>query len=468
MIPYLSELDTYGPYYLENCLRLPITLVLSLMLLSCAHHEPPGTDSARAQPIEVREEGTWRGEPYVKLTFRSLLTNAARERLTPEEARVFVEAMEEALESTEWRAALWVSHPSASFNAVTEVDPGAGERWRRALEEYTNIYGSPDRPLPGEIAEDRFATAFMLSTKYMPDGARAGAAELFSSKTVVAAIIAAGLTYLTLWLAPEPVFTKSTATAITVTLMAIYGVSEIINLSKAFMRFCDEVTAATTMAELEAAAQRFGESMGQAGVRIMTMVAGGVASRAAPYASLQNLKSLLKIPTMVAARTPQGQVVLVPVAEATATAVDVAKGTAVLMGVSAVATTMAGMAATASARTTGDCRPESDKGNARKHHIATDKNRISDANGGPWTQRFEELFAQAGMSLQDPANIVYLMAHQGPHPEAYHQEVYERLALATSTCRGATDCRSKLTAALDSLAAQVCKRGSKLNSLLVR
>ncbi|WP_235216623.1 AHH domain-containing protein [Archangium violaceum] len=31
------------------------------------------------------------------------------------------------------------------------------------------------------------------------------------------------------------------------------------------------------------------------------------------------------------------------------------------------------------------------------------------------------------MSLDDPANIVYLRDHKGPHPEAYHSEVFQRL-----------------------------------------
>jgi hypothetical protein len=447
-------------------LRPHMTLVLSLMLLSCAHHERLAREPASAEQIEVKEEGTWRGQPYVTLAFRPLLTDAARERLTPEEARAFVETLEEALDSTEEMAPLMLSRSWREVAHVTDLGVEAREKWFRIFTKYTEIYGTPTVSLPDSIPDDKFFKALTLSVKYMPEGVRAGTAELFSSRTVVTALVVAGITYLALWLAPEPVFTKSTATTITISLMALYGVAEIINLSRAFMRFYEEVNAATTMAELESAARRFGESMGQAGVRIMTMVAGGVASKAAPYASLQNLKSVLKIPTMFAARTPQGQVVMVPVAEATATAVDVAKGTAVLMGVSAVATTAAGMGAMASARTTGDCRPESNKGSAQRHHIATDKNNISDTNGGPWTPLFEDFFRKAGMDLQDLSNIVYVIKHQGPHPQDYHEEIYRRIRDALAGCRTTADCRSRLVDELDKIAGDICKPGTKLNKLL--
>jgi hypothetical protein len=66
------------------------------MLLSCAHHERPAREPDSAERIKVKEEGTWREQPYVTLAFRPLVTDAARYRLTPEEARAFVEALEEA------------------------------------------------------------------------------------------------------------------------------------------------------------------------------------------------------------------------------------------------------------------------------------------------------------------------------------------------------------------------------------
>jgi hypothetical protein len=111
---------------------------------------------------------------------------------------------------------------------------------------------------------------------------------------------------------------------------------------------------------------------------------------------------------------------------------------------------------------------ESDKGAAQGHYIATDKNDMGDKQGGPWTPRFKELFAQAGMELNDPANIVFLLGHQGPHPEAYHAEVYRRLSDALEGCGSEAECRRALTAELDRLAADICNPGSRLNKLATR
>jgi len=46
---------------------------------------------------------------------------------------------------------------------------------------------------------------------------------------------------------------------------------------------------------------------------------------------------------------------------------------------------------------------------------------------GIWTPRFENLFIKAGMTLDNPLNIVPVYFHQGPHPEAYHKAILQRL-----------------------------------------
>nr|WP_245814844.1 AHH domain-containing protein [Cystobacter ferrugineus] len=133
------------------------------------------------------------------------------------------------------------------------------------------------------------------------------------------------------------------------------------------------------------------------------------------------------------------------------------------MGVSANTTA----SAVSSARTSGDCaRSKADDNHA--HHLCTNKNNKSENTGGPWTPRFEEFFEQAGMSLEDPINIVYLRGHQGPHPEDYHREVFSRLDTAMGECRTQSDCRTRLVEALDRIADSVCTPGSKLNKLVKR
>jgi A nuclease family of the HNH/ENDO VII superfamily with conserved AHH len=100
-----------------------------------------------------------------------------------------------------------------------------------------------------------------------------------------------------------------------------------------------------------------------------------------------------------------------------------------------------------------------------KHHIATDKNSVSDVRGGPWTPEFEKIFKQAGMSLDDPANIVEVAGHQGPHPEAYHRLVHERLRSAVGTLSGDA-AKQALIAQLNVIRADILKPGSVLNKLV--
>jgi len=69
------------------------------------------------------------------------------------------------------------------------------------------------------------------------------------------------------------------------------------------------------------------------------------------------------------------------------------------------------------------------------------------------------------MSLEDAANKVYLLKHAGPHSEAYHTEVFERLGDAVRKCSNKDACRSALTRELDRLADEVCTPGSRLHQL---
>lgn len=102
------------------------------------------------------------------------------------------------------------------------------------------------------------------------------------------------------------------------------------------------------------------------------------------------------------------------------------------------------------------------------HHIATVCNDKSTARGGPWTPRLREIFAKAGMSMEDPANKMPLPGHKGPHPERYHQIVMDELASATATCRSIVDCRERLTRALKALAKDIATPGTELNQLVTR
>jgi hypothetical protein len=102
---------------------------------------------------------------------------------------------------------------------------------------------------------------------------------------------------------------------------------------------------------------------------------------------------------------------------------------------------------------------------AHLHHLATNKNWVSTARGGPWSPRFQAMFERAGMTLEDEANKVLVLGHGGPHPEAYHQAVYERLATATEGLQGDAY-TTALRAELDVLAVEASTAGSLLNTLL--
>jgi hypothetical protein len=55
------------------------------------------------------------------------------------------------------------------------------------------------------------------------------------------------------------------------------------------------------------------------------------------------------------------------------------------------------------------------------------------------------------MSLDDPANIVHVKGHKGPHPQEYHERILERLIAVTDGCRTMAQCREVLTAELGKL-----------------
>jgi hypothetical protein len=131
---------------------------------------------------------------------------------------------------------------------------------------------------------------------------------------------------------------------------------------------------------------------------------------------------------------------------------------------------IAGVAMGTAASTVGSACNDGAKKKAgyQWHHLATNKNESSTAQGGPWTPLFQQLFAGAGLSLDDSANLVYLAAHQGPHSKAYHEHVYNNLSVAMEGCHPVSDCRNKLVAALKRLARDVCTPGSRLHRLLTQ
>jgi hypothetical protein len=101
------------------------------------------------------------------------------------------------------------------------------------------------------------------------------------------------------------------------------------------------------------------------------------------------------------------------------------------------------------------------------HHIATDKNSVSSQAGGPWTPFFAAIFAGAGMSLNDPENLVSIPGHQGRHPEPYHRTVYDRLFTATEGLTGEAY-KDALIGELRQIRSELLTPGSDLNKLVTK
>ena len=71
------------------------------------------------------------------------------------------------------------------------------------------------------------------------------------------------------------------------------------------------------------------------------------------------------------------------------------------------------------------------------------------------------------MTLEDAANKVHIPGHAGPHPEEYHQIIFDRLTQATKGLSGAKY-KEKLLEELAMLATEATTIGTKLNNLLTK
>jgi hypothetical protein len=202
---------------------------------------------------------------------------------------------------------------------------------------------------------------------------------------------------------------------------------------------------------VEAVAKRFGRALGGTALRAVVLVASFGVGRTLPRVPEGGVWSLL---------TPSRYAMPGGLTWQSATSVRmVAEGTLVVSGVAVGTAAGSASGGVGSACTDGAVK----KDDHQWHHLATNKNDSSELQGGPWTPRFEDLFATAGMSLEDPANLVYLKGHEGPHPEAYHQEVFRRLRVAVGGCQTMAQCRSRLVEALKGIASEVCTPGSLLH-----
>ena len=316
----------------------------------------------------------------------------------------------------------------------------------------------------------------------MAEGEREAAVELFNSPTFIASLSFSLILYVGALVAPEPLLSKGAVAALTIYLMWTYGATEVLNVATAVVALYEESQSARTWVELEEAAKHFGMKIGGVGLRVGVVVAlaglagrlpevpralggGGLWTRlGTPQGALMRSVTWEGVPVVQV--TASGTAVVVE--ETAAVEASLANGTVLLMG--AVLGTEASAAASArkAMRTTGGCREDNSQGDAPEHHIATNKNRTAEVRGGPWTPGFEDYFQRAGMDLEHPANRVFVIGHKGPHPEAYHNEVYSRVRDVFAKCATAQECKTQLLKALDEIANEICKPGSNLNKLITK
>jgi hypothetical protein len=97
------------------------------------------------------------------------------------------------------------------------------------------------------------------------------------------------------------------------------------------------------------------------------------------------------------------------------------------------------------------------------HHIASDK---GVGSGNRWVQVFRHLFDGAGMSLQDPINLIRIQGHAGPHG-ILNSVVFDRLINSTSAfARGTPEYRRALRIELAFMRRELRDSSSLLGALV--
>ncbi|QRN96165.1 hypothetical protein JRI60_45285 [Archangium violaceum] len=172
--------------------------------------------------------------------------------------------------------------------------------------------------------------ALRLSPRYMPAGIREAAEELFKDPAFLAGIATALVVYIVAWAAPEPIFTKSFAISVTAVLTFAFTLAELTHLGLVALRLYQDTEGSRTLGEIEAAAKRFGRSLGGVGLRAMVFVASYGVGKAFPRLPPGGLRALLAPPRYAVA----GGLELTAATSVQA----VADGTLLISGVAAGAT----------------------------------------------------------------------------------------------------------------------------------
>lgn len=298
-------------------MRLRLALTLSLLLpVACATTRPAGLGGDEPQRVRVSplRDGRW------KLSFDPGASGLAHETLRQEEIEAALAVFHSAFLSESLRIRV-IAPPS-----LHGLGADGGEEWESSLRVgFASRFGLELVPSPVSLGESRLFRALKLSPKYMREGVREAAREMFDSQVFVASVCLSVAMYFGAWLAPEPLFTKAFAASVTVALAVVVGVAELRNLALACLRLYREAEAARTNEELEAAAARFGKSVGGTQLRLLVLVASLGVGKALPPVPPGGLWGLLGTPRYAV----QGGLAL----GAATTASVVADGSLIISGV---------------------------------------------------------------------------------------------------------------------------------------
>ncbi|WNG50872.1 hypothetical protein F0U60_47170 [Archangium minus] len=139
--------------------------------------------------------------------------------------------------------------------------------------EFLAGFGSGVLPLPDSAEGSPLWAALKMSPRFMGEGVREAAEELFNSPLFIHGVYLSVMLYFSAWLMPEPLFSKAFAATLTVRLAMVVGLVELARVAQACLRLHQEAQAARSPAQLEAASEHFGAAIGGVGFRVVVLVA---------------------------------------------------------------------------------------------------------------------------------------------------------------------------------------------------
>lgn len=443
-------------------LRWCVALLMLLTELGCASARvvrlDTGEESFTLTPHE--DEGAELGEARLRdgefdTALKSLARDVAPSRSPMREAReLFGVPSRSGLYLYEQRTHRLSARDARASDGPHLLETYADEEMTQAYGRWCQRKGTPgdclrlleEGPLLG--SDGKYVLAMAIAMGSVWEETAEALEDMTDPQAVLSMVTASVSMYMLLWALPEPV-SKGVAATLTAVAIAYLGVDTVLSIIGGWVTLVRDVDRATTFEQLDEAGGAFGEVLGENAARTFVMLAtaavGTTAGLAAKSASL-------------------------PGSAQAALAVESQAGFqfAAVAGVRSVAVSgevlTIALAPNALAMGKGGRFDEKN----HHHHLATNKNSVSTARGGPWTPLFRRIFKKAGMELKDPENIVEVAGHKGPHPQKYHEAVYERLNDATRVCRTVESCRKALVLALEGLAQEVRTKGTRLNKLVTQ